>query len=213
MDGREGPGASPAPVRLIFDIDTVRAVGHPLRARIIESMRGRPDDSWSVRELAAAIDVPATRLYHHVDVLVRHHLIRPVERRIVANVAETRYRIGALTIQLDPGLFAGRAAAPAPAAGSGHTPGTAFELAASEVRRAAEQGKIGLDEDAPPHKRLVLDRVVMRLTPARAASLHARLFEIAHEYGDDDAPDGVEIGMLLGVYPMPSTADSPEPAE
>ena len=192
--------AEPVPVRVIFDVETMRVVADPLRARILETMGGRPTGSWSVHELADAIEVPQTRLYHHIDMLVRHHLIRAVERRIVSRIVETRYRVAAHSIQLDPAMFA--TGQGSPQAGSGATIGAAFDDARSEVEDAVQRGLVEVADDAPAERRMVLDRVVMTLTPERAAELHERLFEIADEFGDDAAPGGVRTGMLLALYPM-----------
>ncbi len=191
--------AEPVPVRVIFDVETMRVVADPLRARILEAMGGRPDGSWSVHELADALDVPQTRLYHHIDLLVRHHLIRAVERRIVSRIIETRYRVAAHSIQLDPAMFA--TGQGSKQVGSGATIGAAFDDARRELEDAVRGGLVELADDAPAERRMVLDRVVMRLTPARAAELHERLFAIADEFGDDATPGGVRTGMLLALYP------------
>jgi DNA-binding transcriptional ArsR family regulator len=196
--------AEPAPVRMIFDVETMRVVADPVRARILEAMAGRTNGSWSVRELAELLAVPQTRLYHHVELLVRHHLIRPVERRIVSRIVETRYRIAARSIQLDPAMFSSPVDASTVGATSTESTATVtdvFDGARREVEAAVRLGLVQLTDDAPAERRLVLDRVVMRLSPGRAAELHERLFALADEFGDDDAPDGTAIGMVLALYP------------
>ena len=196
----------PAPVRLIFDVETMRVVADPIRARILETMATRPSGSWSVREIAEDLGAPQTRLYHHVDLLVRHHLIRPVERRIVSRIVETRYRIAAHSIQLDPAMFATSRLEPATAGPAGAPDATiaaAFDAARRDAETAVQRGLVELDDDAAPaHRRMVIDRVVMTLSPERAAELHERLFAIADEFGDDAAPGGIATGMLLALYPM-----------
>ncbi len=202
----------PAAIRLIFDVDTMRVVADGLRARILETMAARASGSWSVRELAEAIDVPQTRLYHHVDLLVRHHLIRPVERRIVSRIVETRYRIAARSIQLDPSMFsAPREPGTDTASGSEATIAAAFDGARRDVETALRTGVVLLAEDAPSERRLVLDRVSMRLSAKRAAELHERLFALANEFGDDQTSDGTPTGMFLALYPI--AAQSPASAE
>ena len=47
-----------------------------------------PSRSWRPRS-----GVPQTRLYHHVELLLERDLIRPVERRVVSGIIETRYRV------------------------------------------------------------------------------------------------------------------------
>lgn len=192
----------PVPVRMIFDVETMRVVADPLRARILATMAGRPSGSWSVRELATALDVPQTRLYHHIELLVRHHLIRAVERRIVSRIVQTRYRIAASSIQLDPTMFATHPEEPI--FGSGATIASVFDAARREVEAAVRLGLVQLTPDAPPERRLVMDRVAMVLSPERAAELHERLFALADEFGDDAALGGTATGMVLALYPMPT---------
>ena len=70
------PDFQPEDVRLIGDIESLRAISDPTRLRILETMVQRQDPAWSVKELAAEIGVPQTRLYHHVELLLERDLIR-----------------------------------------------------------------------------------------------------------------------------------------
>ena len=101
------PEFLPQDVRMIGDIESLRAISDPTRLRILETMVQRQDPAWSVKELATEIGVPPTRLYHHVEQLLERDLIRPVERRIVSGIIETRYRVVAKSFQLDRRLLAG----------------------------------------------------------------------------------------------------------
>ncbi len=104
--GQLDPAFQPEDVRLIGDVESLRAISDPTRLRILETMVQRQDPAWSVKELAAEIGVPQTRLYHHVEQLVERDLIRAVERRIVSGIIETRYRVVARSFQLDRRLLA-----------------------------------------------------------------------------------------------------------
>src|SRR3954454_7526125 len=104
------PDFRPEPLMKIRDAETLRALGDPTRVRILETMVQRQDPPWSVKELAAALGVPQTRLYHHVEQLLAHDLVRAVERRVVSGIIETRYRVTALSVQLDRRMFAGAGA-------------------------------------------------------------------------------------------------------
>src|SRR3954452_18439097 len=74
-------GIAPDPERVISDVETLKALSDPLRLRILETMISRKDAAWSVKELAAELDVPQTRLYHHVELLVERDLIRLAAQR------------------------------------------------------------------------------------------------------------------------------------
>src|SRR5512132_1497553 len=103
------PGFYPEPTRRISSPEALRAISDPTRLRLVEVMVQRQDPAWSVKELAAALGVPQTRLYHHVEQLLAHDLVRAVERRVVSGIIETRYRVTALSVQLDRRLFEGGA--------------------------------------------------------------------------------------------------------
>ena len=67
----------------------LKAASDPLRIRMGLLMI---DAGRTVKELAQALDVPATRLYYHVRILEEHGLIEVVERRLVSGIEERRYR-------------------------------------------------------------------------------------------------------------------------
>src|SRR5689334_6448391 len=66
----------PAAEFVISDVETLKAISDPLRLRILETMVSRRDAQWTVKELATHLEVPQTRLYHHVELLLERDLIR-----------------------------------------------------------------------------------------------------------------------------------------
>lgn len=66
-----------------------KAMADPLRIRMGMMLFDAPS---TVKELARALDVPATRLYYHVRILEQHGLIEVCERRMVSGIEERRYR-------------------------------------------------------------------------------------------------------------------------
>ncbi len=195
----------PEPVLMIGDVETLRAISDPTRLRMLETMVQRQDPAWTVKELAAALGVPQTRLYHHVELLTGHALIRPVERRVVSGIIETRYRVAALTFQLDRRLLAGEGEAGLVVLHD--TLVAVFDSARSELEAALRIGLIDLSEDAPDDRRILLSRGLARLSSPRAAELRRRLRELTEEFADDDDPDGIPFGIVLAVYPMPPTTE------
>jgi DNA-binding transcriptional ArsR family regulator len=208
----------PDEVRLIRDVETLRAISDSTRMRILETMVQRTSPPWSVKELAAALSVPQTRLYHHVELLLERELIRPVERRVVSGIIETRYNVAARSFQLDRALFAGDSEESL--AVLHETLVAVFDTARSEVELAIRLGVIDSGPDAPADRRLMLTRGLARLAPERAAELRERLQALSDEFGaDGDSPPGdgggQTYGIVLAVYPMPPAADSPttEPSD
>src|SRR4051794_1003659 len=174
------PEFRPDPVRSIGDPETLRALGDPTRMRILETMVQRQDPAWSVKELAAALGVPQTRLYHHVEQLLAHDLVRAVERRVVSGIIETRYRVTALRFQLDRQMFAGEGP---PAEILHDTLVAVFDTARDEVEQALHAVTSG--GPGEPDDRMLVTRGLARLTRERAAELRRRLVELEAEFGND----------------------------
>lgn len=195
------PGFQPEAVRLVGDVDTLRAISDPTRMRVLETMVTRPDGAWSVKEIAAALGVPQTRLYHHVELLAGRDLIRAVEQRVVSGIIETRYRVSARSFQLDRRLFAGDGDESRQALHD--TLLAVFDTSRAEVEDAIRLGAVDPSDDAPEHRKLLLSRGVARLSAARAAELRRRLVELESQFDHDDPEDGELYGLVLAVYPLP----------
>jgi DNA-binding transcriptional ArsR family regulator len=176
--------------------------------RLLETMVQRQEPAWSVKELAASLGVPQTRLYHHVDLLLQHGLIRPVERRVVSGIIETRYRAAALSFQLDQRLFAGTSPEDREVVHQALV--AVFDTARNEVEEALRLGLIDAADSDPDHRRVLLTRGLASLSKERAAELRARLQALADEFGNDTDPDGDSYGIVLAVYPMPPTPETPD---
>lgn len=194
------PDFMPAPVLAVGDAETLKAISDPTRMRLLEVMVTRQDPAWSVKKLAAALGVPQTRLYHHIDLLAERGLLRAVEQRVVSGIIETRYRVAARSFQLDRRLFAGNSDA---AADMLHDVLDAvFSRAREEVEQAVLADVADLSADAPPHRQLMLSRGIARLSAARAEELRQRLMALEAEFEEEAGDDAAPYGLVLAVYPM-----------
>jgi DNA-binding transcriptional ArsR family regulator len=72
----------------IRDVATFKAFSDPLRLQILIELR---TGAHTVKEVAANLEVKATRLYYHFKILERAGLIRVVDRRMVSGIEESRY--------------------------------------------------------------------------------------------------------------------------
>lgn len=208
------PDYRPEPVRLVGDAETLRALGDPTRVRILEVMVQRQDPPWSVKDLAASMGVPQTRLYHHVDQLLAHDLLRAVERRVVSGIIETRYRVTALSIQLDRHMFAAEGES---REALHDTLVAVFDTARDEVEQAIRAAATGPDQGERTDRMLVT-RGLARLTPERASELRRRLVALEEEFDTDEPGEGTaSYGIVLAVYPIadpdPSAAIESEPTD
>jgi len=72
----------------IEDVETLKAVAEPLRMRLLMSL---DEGDLTVKELAAKLGVPPTRLYYHVRILETFGLLRVASTRMVSGIEERRY--------------------------------------------------------------------------------------------------------------------------
>src|SRR5260221_4797110 len=96
-----GSDDGPEPERIVSDVETLKALSDPLRLKILETMVAHVEVGWTAKELAAALGVPQTRLYHHIELLLERDLIRLASQRVVSGIIESRYRVAALSFRLD----------------------------------------------------------------------------------------------------------------
>lgn len=199
--------AAPEAERLIADAETLRALADPLRLRILETMVTRLQVAWTAKELAGRLDVPQTRLYHHLELLLERDLIRVAAQRVVSGIIETRYRVAARSFRLDRRLLAGDDTLQESGRELLHS---VFDTARDDLARALREHRTG-DGDEPaddgaPDDRPIVSRGLARLAPRRAAEFRARLTDLLAEFGadadDDDAPEepGLDAWTLLVAF-------------
>jgi len=88
----------------ISDIDQVKALSHPLRMRIIETLAA--SDPMTTKQVADALGEKPTRLYHHVGLLQKAGLIRLTHTQQNRGTTEKYYEPIAKQFRADADLFA-----------------------------------------------------------------------------------------------------------
>jgi DNA-binding transcriptional ArsR family regulator len=188
------PGYEPQDVRVVNDAESLKALGDPLRLRILHHLMGAPRRTWSVKEIATALDQPVTKLYHHVKLLEQTSLIRDVESRVVSGIVEHRYQSGQLSLQFDEALF-----------GAPETRDASIQQAASLIDESRDElvSYLSLpDADMAP---VLLSKAYVRLTPDEARAVTEQLEAIVASFGgrkDDPSREGLpRTSMLFVVHP------------
>ena len=87
--------------------DQLKALGHPLRLRVLETLGGHEGDELTNRELANQLGVDPGHLHFHVRMLLSAGLIELVER---SGGREKPYRAVARHVRVAPELIATGAA-------------------------------------------------------------------------------------------------------
>jgi DNA-binding transcriptional ArsR family regulator len=186
-------------VLVVSDLELLRIVSDPLRIQILELMREAPR---TVKELAAELELPATRLYYHIGLLESHGLIRVASTRIVSGIVEKRYEVTAARLSVERSLLS-------PGEGSEEGLGThlsfVLDEAKAEIRRAHRAGLVDPSHHRLSEGGLVLGRVWFKLSSQDAEELDRRIGEILEEYKtkpDPEDGDGlVDYELLIGLYP------------
>ena len=92
-------------VLTIEKAEQLKALGHPLRLRVLEMLGGEGDQPLTNRELANRLGVDPGHLHFHVKMLVRAGLI---ERAEGGKGREKPYRSVATTVRVGPELLRSR---------------------------------------------------------------------------------------------------------
>jgi DNA-binding transcriptional ArsR family regulator len=94
--------APPRDVLVVDRPEQLKALGHPLRLRVLETLGAAEEGPLTNRELAERLGVDPGHLHFHVRMLLRAGLIARVE----AEGREKPYRAVARTVRVEPELLA-----------------------------------------------------------------------------------------------------------
>jgi DNA-binding transcriptional ArsR family regulator len=151
---------APSDVLTIERAEQLKALGHPLRLRVLEMLGGEGEEPLTNRELAQRLGVDPGHLHFHVKMLLRAGLI---ERAGGGKGREKPYRSVATTVRVAPQLLSSRLTSDLQAA------------MLDEVQRAFESRKEGEFRSA---------QVTARVTPEQALDLITDLVEKARQLED-----------------------------
>lgn len=189
-------GAGPPADQLeLTDLAMLGELTHPVRSGILRRLK----EPRTVAEVAELLDVPVTRLYHHVNHLERRGLIRVVATRRVAAVTERRYQVVASHFSVSSELFDSEDPHELSAA-----LGSVFDVARQRLQREVENGGFaGIDE---PDEHSVVSLGELHLSAERCGALVRRLVDLVSEFRSDlDDVDSEAVRMTLFVAAFPET--------
>jgi DNA-binding transcriptional ArsR family regulator len=172
--------AAPAPpdVLTLERPEQLKALGHPLRLRVLEMLGADSEEQMTNRELAQRLGVDPGHLHFHVKMLLRAGLI---ERADGGSGREKPYRARAKTVRVAPQLLHSSLATDLQAA------------MLEEVQRAFEAHQRGGFRSA---------QVTARISPEKALELVTEFVEKAR---DSEEPNAEPL-VITGVMHPPSTA-------
>lgn len=193
--------AGPQAVRVVDNVDMLKAIADPTRMAILTTlMKTRHDlPVMSVKELAAELGEPQTKLYRHVRQLEAAGLIRVASTRMVSGILEHRYQASQQDLTFGRGFLREHADE---STGFLRTLLDRFRDGFFAAFRADRQAA---DEDGPaaePYLKPVLFLSDLKISPAKAAEFSGKLEEIMDELNDEktEDPDGIPVNLLIGWF-------------
>jgi DNA-binding transcriptional ArsR family regulator len=205
--------SKPAGTHTITDLEALKAIGDPMRMRIIELL----GEARAAKDLARLLGVPKTRLYYHLTMLERHGLIRVADERRIGGVIEKRYLVVAENITVSRSLLL--ADAPGHLDAADAMVDSIFKTATDALRRALGAGTIKLEDTAPKPSQLVLMHSLCEFTDAQAQRFHealtqaiALIKETDDETGAPTKPYALTIAYHAAAQSVPRAEDVPQPA-
>jgi predicted transcriptional regulator len=166
------------------------------------------DQPVTVKQLAAELKIPQTKLYYHVNTLEEHGLVRVVSTRVVSGIIEKQYWVTAYSIELDKTLFA----APGGKGISDEVNSllqTMFDGVRIDLNKSVAAGlvditKVSADEDSEP-KHAILVRSLAHVPEDKVDELYKKMRALVEEFGsyesyDTDNHDPVH-GLMVVMFP------------
>lgn len=189
----------PAGARAVTSVAELKALADPLRLAILDALTSgahREPRVLSVKELAAELGEPKTKLYRHIKLLEAAGLIRVAATRLVSGIVEQRYQ--ACQVDLVVGPWARRERGEAERAAN-----FLVDFTLDRYRRRYLDYLASLPPGPPSAgERSFLTHKASMVPPARARIIQDKLREIAAEFdrpGDsgDDGQGTVQIDILV----------------
>jgi DNA-binding transcriptional ArsR family regulator len=177
---------------LIEDLDIVRMLNDPVRSTILQLLIFEPK---SVKDLAAELDVPVTRLYYHVNMLEDSGVIRVVATRKAGAMIQKLYQATARSYRPSPRIV-DTIDDPREAARIGVA--TVLDTARVDVEQAVAARFAEPDGDHPPSG---LGRTILRLSPAEAQRLLDELGALLESFEDISDDTGMWMSFSYAFAP------------
>ena len=183
---------------LVNDAKSLKAVADPLRIRMGLLLVDAPR---TVKEMAAILKVPPTRLYYHVRLLEQEGLIRVAKRRMVSGIEERTYETVGDGWTVSPDIDSAEYRT---------LIGPLLSAVSAEIECALDENPHGPAGD-PISAVPVCSLTDLSLTEAELREVERRLEKIVTDFGPERAkkPRGAkQYHFLFAGYRVPGSSDA-----
>ena len=182
---------------IINKVVQLKAISHPLRMQILETMSFKP---MTTKQVAAVLEKQPTRLYHHVNILEKAGLITLLRTEKKRGTTEKYYKTAAREFTVNRGLLHSRQGLFSSMSDMKGMITTQLARTIQEMQQSIElQGK----GRVPGGQRVVLSSSRIHTTPARIKILNAEISRILKKYEAAPSRKGTnEYKFTLVLYPV-----------
>jgi DNA-binding transcriptional ArsR family regulator len=190
----------PQPVRVVDNVEVLKALADPTRLAILTALmkEGRDLPVMSVKELAAELGEPQTKLYRHVRQLEAASLIKVAATRVVSGILEQRYQACQRDLNFGRGFVREHPDEVA----------VAIQPVLDRYRDGflaavhADLPPDGGDPDEDSYRKPLMFLADVRFPAARAAEFRSRLEQLIDDLKGEqvEEPAGVSFHVLFGYY-------------
>ncbi len=171
-------------IKSIDDLETIKVMADERRLVLLRLLV-KPQ---TVKEMAAALDIPQSQLYYHVNLLEKHALIQVVATNVVSGIIEKQYQATAQQFHIRNPMLMGSSISTEETSAFFSA---ALDETRNELRQAFKNAPPRTTDEPPLHP--FVTRKLLRLTAEQLGEFHARLDAMIKE-GDrltaTNAPDG-----------------------
>jgi DNA-binding transcriptional ArsR family regulator len=183
----------------IGNLDTLKVITDERRLQMLELLVQRP---YTVKQLAAELELAPTKLYYHIKQLEDHELIRVVETQVVSGIIEKTYRARARRFSVDETVLQPNKDTILAAV---NMVTTMFENTLREIRHSVDAGLMMNEEDEHDLFRGEVGKHHLRLTKEAAGDFRDRFMALVDEFKalDDEYENqaGQDYNVLIAFYP------------
>lgn len=180
----------------IESTESLKAVADPLRLSIMKALK----TPKTVKEVAADLQMPPTKLYYHVNLLEKQNLIRVVATQVVSGIIEKTYLITARNYRLSDTLLADEGGDEAVDA----VLAAIFDITRAEVKQSLQNNLLKLTDGTAVHQG-ILWRAGLRLTVEQFEQMQQKLEDLLQEMDDlssqNESDEAARYGLMAAFYP------------
>jgi DNA-binding transcriptional ArsR family regulator len=184
----------------IDNLDTLKVITDERRLQMLELLVQQP---YTVKQLAAELELAPTKLYYHIKQLEDHELIRVVETQVVSGIIEKTYRAVARRFSVDETVLQPNRDTILAAVS---VVSSMFENTLREIRHSADAGLMMADAEEHDVYRGEVAKNRLLLSKEEAAEFRDRYMALIDEFkafeDRHDHQSGQDYNLLIAFYPM-----------